>query len=211
MAKKMQTKIHIGKELIFFFFLLFVGVFWSVKGINAIIKYNDAIVLENLNEENCRRNHYVVGDVDSYVMKKVINLGSGSYRGVSQSLLIGGVEYLFYTIPLDDGKYIRLMVSNLDTIKKLDGYLSGSVEKIYIEGKIVKSPVDINDIWYSDVEEFSEGNIKDIILSDVIKEVDVNSERNVIYPGVFLVLCSFVRYKTMGGIKNVIKLEKIYK
>lgn len=138
MTKKMRTEIYIGKEFICFLILLFVGIFLSVKGINAIIKYNDAITLEKLNEENCRRNHYVIGNVDSYVVKKVNNLGAGSYRGASQSLLIGGIEYLFYTIQLDDGKYIRLMVSDLDTINKLDGIYVGRQKKFILKERLLR-------------------------------------------------------------------------
>lgn len=205
----MRTKIQIGKELIIFITFLLLGSFCLFYGLSILQKERNTIQLETLHKEDCTAGLFVVGNIDSYIGKNIMNLGNGSYSGVSQTLLTGGKEYNFYTIPMDDNYYICVMVSDKNTIEALENFSYGKGNNVYFEGKIIKSPVELNYEWYNGIEEFESTGTDNIISEYVIVETNIKEMEKMIYIGLFFLIISFVQFKFMGGFSSIISTENI--
>lgn len=206
MVSHMKTVISIGKEVILFIMLLALGSLCFLNGLIALQKEKNAIPISKLSPEGCRIGQFVVGEITSYVNK---DMGNGSYSGESGVLFTGGKEYYFYTIPVDNNYYIRIMIVDKSIVHELEEFSRGKGDAIYFEGQIIKSPTKINYQWYEDIEEFQNVGTDSIIAEYVVKEIHIQEKTKIIYTGIFLLLLSFVQFHLMGGLGAIICTEDI--
>lgn len=203
----MRTRIQINKELVFFIVLLILGCYCFFYGLNTLQKEKNAIQMSDLCHEECISGQFVVGQINSYIGKNIINLGNGSYSGVCQIFFTGGREYNFYTIPIDDNLYIRVMISDKNTIENLEGFSQGNGNDVYFEGQIIESPIELNYQWYNGIKGFESKN--NIISNYVIKEINMKEKVKMLYIGILFLIISFLQFVFMGGFSNVIFTENI--
>lgn len=200
----MKTVISIGKEVILFIILLALGSLCFINGLIGLQKEKNAIPLSKLSPERCRIGQFVVGEITSYVNK---DMGNGSYSGESGTLFTGGKEYYFYTIPIDNNYYIRIMLVDKSIVRELEEFSRGKGDAIYFEGQIIKSPTKINYQWYEDIEEFKNIGTDSIIAEYVVKEIHIQEKTKILYMGIFLLILSFVQFRLMGGLSAIICTE----
>lgn len=96
---------------------------------------------------------FAAGTVNTYIGKEPAGFVGGSFSGNSQVLIIGVTAYSFYTVPVADRQYIRIMTADKETIERLEAFSMGKGEAVYFEGEIVKAPIEINRPWYKGIEE----------------------------------------------------------
>jgi hypothetical protein len=73
------------------------------------------------------------------------------------------------------------MLSDKVSVRKLYNVNPEEPMAIYIEGEIVRSPVEINYKWYEDVNEIGAFDTDNIISDYVIKQVNYENKKNWIY------------------------------
>lgn len=207
----MRYQISITKKNIITAILFVIGLLFLSNGILSYYKYHHAVPLEALNKQTCKKGIYVVGNINTYIG---INLmGNNRFYGVSNSLIIpSGKTYDFYTIPIDQNAYIRVMVYDKTTKKKLEDFVDGQGEPFPFKGEIVDAPIEINDPWYARIEDF---HTEDVIESFVIKEAKIEKKKNILYLGITLLFIAMLLFFDAGGFKNIIvkepKNEKVTK
>lgn len=207
--RHIRTKIQISRELILFIIFLIGGGYCLFYGLSVLQKEKNTIQLETLHKEDCTTGLFVAGSIDSYIGKNIINLGDGSYSGVSQTFLTWGKEYNFYTIPMDDDYYICVIISDEDTIEALENFSYGKGNDVYFEGEIIKSPVELNYEWYDGIEEFNGTGTNNIISEYVIAETNLKEKEKIIYLGILFLIISFIQFKFMGGFSGIISTENV--
>lgn len=191
----MKKKVHNAKEVFILFVIILIGLRWTIGGVNAFIQQRRALDFAEVGIEECREGRYVAGYVDSYLVKRLVALNHDFYSGVSQVFLLGGEECHFYTIPIKEDYYIRLMVSDREIMNQLEQFSMGIGEGVYIEGQLAASQASIDYDWYQDMEQFANGNTDKIIGEFVIREISFREKMNQLYPGVFILLCAFLYYR----------------
>lgn len=191
---RMRKTIYISKSILFPLIFFLVGIILAFCGINSIWKENNAIELNQMNEADCMEGQYVKGEISSCIRKNITNLGNGSTSAISQEFTVGLMEYSFFTVPMKEDKYIQLMISDTDIIKALEN----NEEKVYLEGEIVKSPVEVNEQWYDDLINSDNFNTDSILSGYVIKEIRFKQRKEWLYAGVSLMIVSLMLY-FLGG------------
>lgn len=199
----MRTNISISKRIVFNIIIFVIGLMLLVGGIKSYYKYKHAIPIKNLNEWDCKEGRYVIGSIDEYVGKKMS--GSNKFVGSGSTLLtLTGKAYDFYTIPIAQNSYIRIMVSDKSILEKLKNFTEGKGEGVYFEGEIIESPMEISLKWYAGIEGF---RATDMVKSYVIKEINIKSKKDLTYIGFLLVVFSVLIFYTNGGINSIITKE----
>lgn len=197
----MKYHVSISKKEILTAIVLIVGFILLFKGIHSAYRYNHALNLETLNERGLKEGTYVTGNINSYIGQ--IMYGSNRFYGVSQGWITLGKTYEFYTIPIEGGSYIALMISDASVIEKLNAFDNGYGEDVYFEGIIIEPPTELNYPWYEHVEGF---NMDNLIDSVVIQEANLKG-KNTTYLGFLLIVIASLIFFSSGGIKNVVMEE----
>lgn len=200
----MRTNISISKRIFFNIIIFVIGLVLLLGGVKSYYKYKRAIPIKNLNEWDCKEGKYVIGNIDEYVVKKMA--GTDKYAGSGSTLLtLTGKAYDFYTIPIAQNSYIRIMISDNTILDKLKNFTVGKGEGVYFEGEIITNPIEELTLkWYDGIESF---NTEDLVKSYVIKEINIKSKKDLTYIGFLLVIFSVLLFYSSGGINSVITKE----
>lgn len=204
-----RTTIQLSKEVIIFLISLVIGIFCVACGIHSLVKEKRVMDFASIDVGTCVQGEYVSGNIDSYVVKNLVDLGDGRPSGISVVLLTGGREYSFYTIPIKDNQYIRIMVSDPNKVEELEKLYRGRESGILFEGEIVKAPVAVNDKWYEDIMGTENFDVSDIIADYVVRETDFKNKRSWFYAGVVLLLYACLQFLTIGGLNGLITKEDV--
>lgn len=186
----MKRTVCISKEAIFIVLCFFGGMFCFVHGADSLLREKKSIELHALSERDCMKGQYVRGNVDSYLVKDIVNLGNGGISGVSQELVLGITEYAVCTIPIEGNKYIQIMFSDKDKVKAL----KNNRKNIYFEGEIVLSPITVNYGWYEHINNCENFSPENIISEYVIKEIQYAQKKEWMYIGLLLLAFSIILY-----------------
>lgn len=199
----MRTNISISKRIVINIIIFVIGLILLSGGVKSYYKYKHAIPIKDLNEWDCKEGKYVIGNIDEYVVKKMA--GTDKYAGISSTLLtLTGKAYNFYTIPIAQNSYIRIMISDNSILDKLKNFTVGKGEGVYFEGEIINSPIEISLKWYDGIEGF---NKEDVVKSYVIKEINIKRKKDLTYIGFLLVIFSVLLFYSSGGVNSVITKE----
>lgn len=197
----MKYHVSISKREICTIIILIIGFIFLFWGIHSAYRYNHAVNLETLNERGLKEGTYVTGNINSYIGQ--IMYGSNKFYGSSMGWVTLGKTYEFYTIPIEGGSYIALMISDESVMEKLNAFDNGYGEGVYFEGIIIEPPTELNYAWYEHVESF---NMDNLIDSVVIQEANLK-RKNTTYLGFLLIVIASLIFISSGGIKNVVMEE----
>lgn len=201
----MKYHISISRREIITAIILIIGLLLLFKGIHSYYKMNHALHLDDLNEHALRSGACVTGDINTYIGKTMY--GSGKFSGISVSYTTSGKTYNFYTIPVGKKSYICIMVYSRSLLKQLETFENGYGENVYFEGIIVEPLTELNYEWYATVEDFDTENLID---SFVIKEVNFDRNKDLVYGGIILLAIAVLLFFSAGGFKNLIMEEAVH-
>lgn len=197
----MRKRFYVTKGLIFAVFCLILGVVFLLKGLEVKHNYNNSINLEELDGNKLQTGKVVVGEVEDYVQKEIVNLGDGGYSGVMLTYLSGNKEYDIYLVKLVNDEYIQLMIGERQSKIELQNMNKNS--SMYFEGVIEKAPFLVNYDWCEGLDEKIYPNIKNNIVSEyVVREVDLTQNDNNIYGAITLIIVSLIVFLCTGGIQK---------
>lgn len=198
----MKYHVFITKREILTSIIFIVGLIILFNGIHSTYKYNHALNLNTLEEYELKEGAYVIGNIDTYVGKKLY--GSNNFSGVSITSVIYGKAYNFYTIPVGQKSYICIMVYSKSLLEQLEAFENGHGENIYFEGEVIEPLTDLNLNWYTQIEGF---RTEDLINSFVIRETNFGRNKHIIYTGALLLVMAALLFFSAGGIKNLVMKE----
>lgn len=166
------------------------------------------VKLENLDISSCNTGEYVEGVITNYAGKYVPTLGNDYFYGESTNFTFGilGGTYAFYTVQVKDHRYITVMLKSKELLDRLKQYSNGYGNDVYITGKIVKLPGELNYPWLASAFETTDRNEINYKVSDLyaVKEADFTKETRKIYEGISLLLISMALFFNCGGLKSLI-------
>ncbi|MDE6663250.1 MAG: hypothetical protein K2K46_07875 [Lachnospiraceae bacterium] len=201
----MRTNISISKRIVFNIIIFVIGSVLLLGGVKSYYKYKHAIPIRNLNEWDCKEGKYVSGSIDEYIGQKLEVGNKSIFMGSCTTLLtLTGKAYEFYTVPIAQDSYIRIMLSDKSILDKLKNFSEGKGEGIYFIGEIKASPIEAPIKWYDRIEGFSSA---DVVKSYVIREINIKSKKDLTYIGLLLVIFSVLLFYSSGGINNIVTKE----
>lgn len=196
--------ISISKRALLWTIAFLIGFIMLSQGISAKVRYSHAVPFSELDSVHCLEGSYVVGTIDDYLRKSIQNLGSGSYSGVSATYLTYSKTYDIYNVPIANNHYIRIMVADSDTKRLLANENNSGGVSIYFEGKIVDTPIMLNEKWYEDITEFD----TDSELADfMVKQTSTKHISNIIYGGLSILICCLL-FLFAGYLKDSVLVNK---
>lgn len=214
----MSSTYIIPKRLIMGAILFLACLMLFFYGATQQSKIDNASELKDLTEPMMIEGHDVKVSIDRYLTKH--NGRSDSYSGVGDSLIGLTDKYFTYTVPLKDGRYVRVRITTVDLHDQLKRY---AVEKVDIEkddhfsfanggpveflGEIHKGE-NINQTWYQNAEGFDPA---DLILSLEIREKKVDSFKSYIYISIAGMIIGVILALTSGGIRERIETISVAK
>lgn len=200
----MRISYEIPKSAVVSVLLLLLGAFFLTKGFGTFYRYQHASALSDLNQSSCREGRYVSGEIESCLVKKMA--GSERYEGESGVMLTGGKEYRFYTIPVSDGRYIRIMVRNKETKRALQSLIKEERETVSFTGVLVVPSWEMSLRWYEDIPGF---HTEELIQEYVLQEIDLAGSKNrMIIGGILLFLASLLYWQSGGIEKRILEPER---
>lgn len=199
--------VHFSKGYIVSCVCLLLGVYFCFTSLLSLLHKNTAIPLDELTLENCTLGQYVYGDIETFVSPRSDSVAGGKANyGASQT--IDSVDV--YTIPIADDYYIRFMVTIYNNKKELEKFDFTRENHLYIEGRIVRTTIELNDVWYERSVEFENREYKDVIIKDLcIIDMDFDKRIGRIKYGVAFIILSIVFFFLSGGAKNLIQVREV--
>ncbi len=180
-----RTTIHITKQSVMILVFLAAGILCTFNGVRSYYREYRYIPLEHLSAGNCKEGDYVAGMIERCATITVGRKVMGQSNAYSPSIL---KTYYFYTIPMNDGNYIRLMLVDEDTVDEMEKLIGGETESVRMEGQISREPVPPNTAWYEQSEQIK-NPYQDVVPEVVIKQISFKKRHEVLYVGImFLAL-----------------------
>lgn len=199
----MRRHIFISKSFFISIFLFIVGCVFLAGGIRSYKKYMDALDFKSFPAADYVEGKYVVGEIDTYLVKEIDAILGTYYSGQSEEFIHWFSKYTTYTIPIEDGRYIRVMIKNRRTVNKLEKFSQGQGEAVAFQG-IVYTATDMNREWYQGIEGFD----TEAILADVvIREVNLEDRIKMVSPGLMFLVMAVICF-VFGDAIEIVTEEK---
>ena len=199
--------VHFSKGYIVSLICLLLGGYFCFSSLLSLMHKNAAIPLDELTPENCTLGQYVYGDIETFVSPRSDSVPGGKANyGVSQT--IDSVDV--YTIPIADDYYIRLMATINSNKQQLGKFNFTRENHFYIEGRIVRTTIELNDVWYERSVEFENRDYTDAIIKDLCI-IDMNFDKRIgrIKYGIAFIIISIVFFFFSGGVKNLVQVREV--
>ncbi len=182
-----MKRFKVDPGFLFLTVLIALGAVFLLKGTINVERYRYAPVYEDVTETGCRTGNYVDGEISNFLIKKVVDLGDGHMTGISAEILSGGRTYYVFTIPVADGKYIRLLISNEETMEAMERVARGEEGAMFVEvsGKIRKASSSPALSWYEGIEGFDPNSL---IADYEIRQTDIVFEYQCMAFGFFVIV-----------------------
>ncbi len=159
--------------------------------------YYPPLDLTNLSEQNMKINQYVEGTITDCVT--VHALDSPRASGTSGGVIKGVEDYFYYTIPISDDQYIRVLITDEESIKGMENIVNGDAAEVSFTGQIaVGEP--LNTVWYNWNPEFDQSKV---VVDYMIWQKDLGAEKNFCRKGFLGILIAALIYCFGGGIQIV--------
>lgn len=202
----MRISYEVSKAAFVSVLLFLAGIFCIVKGGGAIYRGHHASALSELYGTALQEGSYAAGEIETCLVKELKSAGAGKYSGECNILFDGGREYRFYTIPIAGGRYIQIMAYHKETKSALQNLIKGEDISVPFVGILIRPPLKGSLQWYEDIPGFQP---ESLVQDYVLKEVDLNSQRNLLIIGGILLFTAFLLYAQSGGIrKRVLEPER---
>lgn len=162
-----------------------------------IFSYYPPLNLANLSEQNIKRNQYVEGTIADCVTVHVFNNQRAS--GCSGGWIIGGKNYQYYTVPISDDQYIRVLIDDEESIEGMEHIVHGETAEVSFTGQIVNGEP-LNTEWYNWNPEFDQSKV---IVDYVILQKTLDTEKKLFCAGFWGILIAALIYHFGDGIKVI--------
>ena len=184
----MKREYYIRRATIVSCVLLIIGIIILVVA-NAIELWRFTHPFEQavVTESELKPGAYIRCEVDEYLVQKLDTGGGDTYTGVGEVYVTPLSEYDVYNIPLKDKRYIRTMISDKDTIKKLEQFVQGKGSAVCFTGKLIKAEKTDRD-WYGRIASFDVDD--DLVQDFAVKQINISGLVNVLLLGIFIILFS---------------------
>lgn len=153
------TKTYISRSGIIWCIILLIGFILLISGIFEQEAYGRHYSFDEVTPDKIQIGDYVEDNITSFLITgdTYITAVSGEYNSSK-----------IYTVPVGDGYYIRVLVSNPLTQQNLFDNMNGASKKVGLSGVVTSSPIDINEVWYQQVNGFDTSRlIKDVAIQQV--------------------------------------------
>lgn len=196
-----KKTIELSKLQVAAFILLGGGILFLLGGILALAKFRAALNLSRLDTEDLRSGRYVKGEIRQYSGKK--SEFGDVFLGVSSSYGYGLAFYDAYTIPVEDGKFVEILIKDEELLDQLEAYDRGIGSGAFFVGRVEKPRYEYNYDFWKDSSVFA--GVDDakarICNKYVIRQMHSEGIRYRIYVGLSLVLTAWIIIKGCGGVK----------
>lgn len=195
-----RMTVYITKQSVMILVFLMAGILFTFNGVRSYYRECRYIPLEHLSAGNCTEGDYVSGTVEKCATITVDGKVMGQSNAYSPSIL---KTYYFYTIPMNDGNYIRLMLADEDTVDEMEKLIGGETESVRVEGQISREPVPPNNAWYEQSEQI-ENPYQDVVSGVVVRQISFKKRREALYAGImFLALTGlFIWQNGLVGLRE---------
>ncbi|MBR4083215.1 MAG: hypothetical protein IKK33_02905 [Lachnospiraceae bacterium] len=153
------TKTYISRSGIIWCIPFLIGMIMLISGIFEQEAYGKHYSFEEITPDSIQIGDYVAGDITSFLVT-----GDTYITAVSAEYNSSQV----YNVPVGDGYYIRVLVSNPLTQQNLFDNMNGSSKKVGFSGVVTSSPIGFNDGWYRQVIGFDPSRvIQDVVIQQI--------------------------------------------
>lgn len=160
-------------------------------------KAEHAADLSALTSDTMKQGQYVTGMIDECEVVDIVNLGKGSLSGESQTYLTLLKEYNIYIIPMADGNYIQVMISEEATREEMKKLVFHQKEyPVSFEGITVESPIPVNREWLARIDGFEADKV---VSAYMLKEADYEKRKRILWPGLSFLVITVILYAGGGS------------
>ncbi len=154
-----HTKTYISRSGIIWCIILLIGLIMLVSGIFEQESYGKHYSFEEVTPDKIQIGDYVEDDITSFLVTGDTYITAVSAEYNSSQI---------YNVPVGDGYYIRVLISNPLTQQNLFDNMNGASKKIGFSGVVTSSPMDINEEWYRQVIGFDTSRlVKDVVVQQI--------------------------------------------
>lgn len=197
----MKKQIVLDKGVILAVIFIILGIIVFFWGSDLEKKIDNPVALKEMTSLDCETLNYVDGEITAYLtsweydatMEGNQKDGTQKTTGISGHHNILLTNYEIYTIPLKDGKYIRILAGKDDTQESLENFTAA----VPFHGFVIKTSKAINSEWYSKIDKF---NSASVITDYMIMECNGNNFKSIKYLGL-----------AMAGISLLVIITKVVK
>lgn len=195
-----KATIYITRQVMMTLAVLAVGIVCVFYGVKSCYRESRCLSLEQLSAGGCREGKYVAGTVEKCVTITVDGKVLGQSNAYSPSVL---KTYYFYTIPMNDGKYIRLMLADEDMVDEVEKLIAKETEGVRVEGQISREPVPPNVAWYEQSGQIQNPQ-QDVIAGLVVKQISFKKRREILYTGIIMLVMAGLYLWQSGLIREAL-------
>ena len=192
------TKTYISRSGIIWCIILLIGLIMLISGIFEEESYGKHYSFEEVTPDSIKIGDYVSGNITSFLVT-----GDTYITAVSAEYNSSQV----YTVPVGDGYYIRVLVSNPLTQQNLFDNMNGSSKKIGFSGVVTSAPIGFNDSWYRQVINFDPSRVMQDV---VIQQISTNWSLTRALLGFEIVVICFV-FRISGVLPPLLTQDEIEK
>jgi len=153
------TKTYISRSGIIWCIIFLIGMVMLISGIFEQEAYGKHYSFAEVTPDKIRIGDYIEDNITSFLIT-----GDTYITAVSAEYNSSQV----YNVPVGDGYYIRVLISNPITQQNLFDNMNGSSKKVGFSGVVTSSPIGFNDGWYRQVIGFDPSRvIQDVVIQQV--------------------------------------------
>lgn len=162
-----------------------------------LVSYSPPLDLANLCERTMKGNRYVRGTISECVT--VPYEGRNDVRdGCSNSFLNGVMFYDCYTIPISEGRYIRVWLYEKESLNGMESLVKGASAEVPFAGLLVRSNGALNTEFYDRDPEFDQSKV---VTDYTLVQKTTEKEKNLLFIGLFGMGAALLTYVRGGGIR----------
>lgn len=193
-----HTKTYISRSGIIWCIILLIGLIMLVSGIIEQESYGKHYSFAEVTPDKIQIGDYVEDNITSFLIT-----GDTYITAVSAEYNSSQV----YNVPVGDGYYIRVLVSNPLTQQNLFDNMNGASKKVGFSGVVTSSPIGFNDAWYRQVVGFDPS----MVMQDVvIQQVSTNWSLTRALLGFEIVVICFV-FRISGVLPPLLTQDEVDK
>lgn len=210
-GRGLDMNFHFSKGYIVSLLFFLVGSYFVFVGTHAYFRKSAAIPIEELSPKNCEAGAYVYGDIETYAVESFETPNGIKYTGLDNAFVsFLGEDMDQYTIPIAADHYIRFLAVSKDTREALSSYIYLQQHPCYVEGRVVRTGSELNDVFYRQCEEFKDTDYHDVIIPElVIQEISFDRRIGKWKTGVPFLALSLMFFVFSGGRKELVQVQPI--
>lgn len=162
-----------------------------------LASYLPLLDLANLCEQTMKGNRYVRGTISECVA--VPYEGRNDVRDGCSALWIDfGKLYECYTIPISEGRYIRVWLYEKESLNGMESLVKGASAEVPFAGLLVRSNGALNTEFYDRDPEFDQSKV---VTDYTLVQKTTEKEKNLLFIGLFGMGAALLTYVRGGGIR----------